>query len=62
MVRLLAAFQDGTTIDEEFPSHELESIELMVKESEDSLLIRVEIEDHKGSILYQYKRKWTPTY
>jgi hypothetical protein len=62
MVRLLVAFQDGTTIDEEFPNHELDQVQLMVRESEDELLVRVEIEDSKQNIIYQYKRKTTYAY
>jgi len=56
-IRLLVAFEDGTTIDEEFPDHDYDSLVVMVTESEDSLLIRVDIEDSKSNLLYQYKRK-----
>ena len=62
MVRLLVAFQDGTTIDEEFPNHELDNVQLMVTESEDELIVRVEIEDSRENIIYQYKRKTTYAY
>ena len=62
MVRLLVAFQDGTTIDEEFPNHELDNVQLMVTESEDELIVRVEIEDSRENIIYQYKRKHTYAY
>lgn len=62
MVRLLVAFQDGTTIDEEFPDHQLGDIQLMVRESEDELLVRVEIEDQKHNLIYQYKRKTNYAY
>jgi hypothetical protein len=62
MVRLLVAFQDGTTIDEEFPNHQLDDIQVMVQESADELLVRVEIEDSKQNIIYQYKRKTTYAY
>jgi hypothetical protein len=62
VIRLLATLVDGTTIDEEFPNHEAEEVEIMVRETKQSLLVRVEIEDSRGNLTYQYKRKTTYAY
>lgn len=57
IIRLLVALVDGTVIDEMLPNHEIEEVELMVKETRDDLLVRVEIEDSRGNLTYTYKRK-----
>lgn len=57
IIRLLVALVDGTVIDEMLPNHEADDVDMMVKETEDSLLVRVEIEDSRGNLTYQYKRK-----
>jgi hypothetical protein len=62
MVRLLVALADGKVLDEEFPNHELEDLQIMVQETNDELIIRVEIEDQKSNLIYQYKRKQTYAY
>lgn len=56
-IHVLVALVDGTVIDEEFPNHEVEEVETMVKETEDDLVVRVEIEDQQGRTIYIYKRK-----
>lgn len=60
MIRLCVAFIDGTFIDEEYPDHEVETIELMIDATPRELLCRVELEDRKKTIIYTYSRK--PTY
>lgn len=62
IIRLLVAFVDGSIIEEELPNHEAEEIEIMVRETEDDLLVRVEVEDARGNLTYQYKRKTTYAY
>jgi len=57
MIRLCVALVDGSFIDEEFPNHEIESIELMIEGTPKELLCRVEIENSKETLIYQYKRK-----
>ena len=57
MIRLCVALVDGSFIDEEFPNHEIESVELMIEGTPKELLCRVEIEDSKETLLFQYKRK-----
>jgi hypothetical protein len=57
MIRLCIAFIDGTFVDEEFPDHEIEAIELMIEETPKELLCRVELEDRKKTLIYTYKRK-----
>ena len=57
MIRLCVAHVDGSFIDEEFPNHEIESIELMIAGAPKELLCRVEIENSKETLVYQYKRK-----
>ena len=56
MIRLCVAFVDGTFIDEEFPNHEVESIELMIEGTPKDLLCRVELENSNQTIIYTYKR------
>ena len=62
MIRLLVVFDDGTTIDETLPNHNVEEVELMVKETKQSLLVRVEIEDSRGNLTYQYKKETNYAY
>jgi len=62
MIRLCVAFIDGTFVDEEFPNHEVENIELMIEGTPKSLLCRVEIENSKEVVVYSYKRKHEPVY
>ena len=57
MIRLHCAFIDGSVVDESFPNHEIDTVELMIKETEESLLVMVEIEDAKGKITRYYKRE-----
>jgi len=56
MIRLCVAFIDGSFVDEEFPNHEVGEIELMIEGTPKDLLCRVEIEDNKATIIYQYKK------
>ena len=62
MFRLNAVMVDGSAIDEQLPNHEISEVEIMVQETEESLFIRIEIEDAKGNLIYQYKRKTTYVY
>lgn len=62
MIRLCVAFIDGTFVDEEFPNHEVNDIELMIEGTPKELLCRVEIESSKETIIYQYKRKTSYAY
>lgn len=57
MIRLCVALVDGSFIDEEFPNHDIESVELMIEGTPKELLCRVEIENSKETLIYQYKRK-----
>lgn len=57
MIRLCVAFVDGTFIDEQFPSHQLDDIELMVAETPDEFLQRVQIENARGELILNYYRK-----
>ena len=57
MIRLCVAFVDGSFIDEEFLNDEIELVELMIEGTPKDLLCRVEIEDSKETLIYQYKRK-----
>lgn len=61
-VRLLAVLQDGTELDEEIPNYKLGDLEVQVQETEESLFVRIEIEDSQGKLIYQYKRKVTYAY
>ena len=61
-VRLLAVLEDGTELDEEIPNYKLGDLEVQVQETEESLFVRIEIEDSKGTLIYQYKRKVTYAY
>jgi len=57
MIRLCVALVDGSFIDEEFPNHEIETVELMIEGTPKELLCRVEIESSKETLIYHYKRK-----
>lgn len=57
MIRLCVAFIDGSYVDEEYPDHEIESIELMIEGTPKELLCRVELEDRKKTLIYTYTRK-----
>lgn len=61
-VRLLAVLDDGTELDEEIPNYKLGDLEIQVRETEESLFVRIEIEDSNGKLIYQYKRKVTYAY
>jgi hypothetical protein len=61
-VRLLAVLDDGTELDEEIPNYKLGDLEVQVQETEESLFVRIEIEDNNGKLIYQYKRKVTHAY
>lgn len=56
MIRLCVAFINGSFVDEEFPNHELESIELMIEGTPKELLCRVELESSTEIIIYSYKK------
>ena len=60
MIHLRVALVDGSFIDEEFPDHEIESVEIMVQGAPQELLVRVEIEDRKETLVYTYTKE--PTY
>ena len=62
MIRLCAALVDGSFIDQEFPNHEIESIELMIEGTPKELLCRVEIENSKETLIYTYQRKTSYAY
>ena len=61
-VRLLAVLLDGTELDEEIPNYKLGDLEIQVQETEESLFVRIEIEDNQGNLIYQFKRKHTYAY
>ena len=61
-IHVLVAFEDGTVFEHDFPNHELDDVLVMVKETEESLICRVEVENQKQNILYQYKRYRELTY
>lgn len=60
--KLYAAFVDGSEIEEEFPNHELSDVQAMAEATPTDLLCRVEIEDCREIIIYQYRRKTTYVY
>jgi len=62
MIRLCVAFVDGTFIDEEFPDHEVETIELMIEGTPKELLCRVELEDRKKTLIRTYSKETTYAY
>jgi len=62
MIRLCVAFVDGSFIDEEYPDHEVETIELMIEGTPKELLCRVELEDRREKLIYTYRRKSTYAY
>lgn len=62
MIKLCVAFVDGTFVEEDFPDHEIETLELMIEESPKELLVRVELEDRHEKVIYSYKRKTTYAY
>lgn len=57
MIHLRVAFIDGTFVDETFPNHEIERIELMIEGTPKTLLCRVEVEDNKQTIIYSYAKE-----
>ena len=57
MIRLCAALVDGSFIDEEFPDHEVELIEFMIKGTPEELFVRIELEDKRQNIIYTFSRK-----
>jgi hypothetical protein len=61
-VRVLAVLEDGSELDEEIPNYQLGDLEIQVRETEESLYVRIEIEDSNGKLIYQYKRKTTYAY
>jgi hypothetical protein len=61
-VRLLAVLEDGSELDEEIPNYQLGDLEIQVQETEETLFVRIEIEDSNGKLIYQYKRKATYAY
>jgi len=62
MIRLCVAFVDGTFVEEEFPDHEIETIELAIEATPKELLVRVEIENSKKQLMHTYTRKQTYAY
>ena len=61
-IRVIAVLEDGTELDEEIPNYKLGELEVQVQETEQSLFVRIEIEDNHGNLIYQYKRKHTYAY
>jgi len=61
-IRVMAVLEDGTEIDEEIPNYRLEELEIEVRETEQSLFVRIELEDCQGNLIYQFKREVTRTY
>jgi len=61
-VRILAVLEDGTELDEEIPNYKLGELQVQVEETEQSLFVRIEIEDSNENLIYQYKRKVTYAY
>ena len=57
MIHLRVAFIDGSCIEKTFPNHEIESIELMIEGTPKALLCRVEVEDHRQTIIYSYAKE-----
>ncbi len=57
MIHLRVAFIDGSIFEDEFPNHEIETIELMIEGTPKSLLSRVEVEDNRQTIIYSYKKE-----
>ncbi len=57
MIHLYVAFIDGTFVEEILPNHTIEIVEEMIEATPKELLVRVEIENSKQTITYQYKRK-----
>ena len=57
MIRLRVLFIDGTFADEEYLEHEIDAVELMIEGTPRDLLCRVELEDHKETLIYKYARK-----
>ena len=57
MIHLYVAFIDGTFVEEIFPNHAIETVEEMIEATPKELLVRVEIENSKQTLTYQYKRK-----
>jgi len=62
MIRLCIAFADGSFVEEEFPNHETETVELMIESTPKDLLCRVELEDSKATLIYTYTRKLDRAY
>lgn len=61
-VRLIAVLEDGSEVDEEIPNYKLADLEIEVRETEESLFVRIEIEDSHGNLIYQFKRQVTYAY
>lgn len=61
-VRIIAVLEDGSELDEEIPNYQLGELEIQVRETEESLFVRIEIEDSNGNMIYQYKRKHVYAY
>lgn len=57
MIKLCVAFIDGSCVEEEYPDHEVETVELMIEGTPEDLLVRVELEDRNQKLIYSYKRK-----
>ncbi len=62
MIKVRVAFIDGSFAEEEYPDHEIESVELMIEGTPKDLLCRVEVEDRKEALVYTYTRKQTYVY
>lgn len=62
MFRLVVALVDGTVVDEEFPNHQIEEIEIAIKETNTDLLVRAEIEDNQQRIVYTFTKEITRVY
>ena len=62
MIQLRIAFADGSFVCEEFPDHEVETVELMIEGTPKALLCRVEVEDRKETLIYSYSRETVYAY
>ncbi len=62
MIRIHVAFVDGSAIDKEYPDHEIEEVEIMVRDLTEEFIVQVELEDRNQKTTYTYKRKTTYAY
>lgn len=60
--RLFLAFTDGSEIEEEYPNHEIDNLQELVVNATKELFVAIELEDHKETIIYLYKKETTYVY